>query len=196
MKKLILTAFEPFGDNDINPTIDILNMVPDSIGHMTIIKKILPVVYSTCFDLLEPLIEAEQPDFVVCMGLAGGRSKISVERIAVNMKSAGIADNEGNLFKGELIHENGKVGYFTTLPYELLKSVNENVDYSYSAGTYICNNIFYLLMEYLEKTGSTAKGGFIHVPFTEHFAKQPYIPINLQGEIIIDMIKALGDYDG
>lgn len=196
MKKMILTAFEPFGDNDINPTTEILNRIPDTVNGMKIIKKVLPVVYTKCFDLLRPLIEETKPDFIVCMGLAGGRSKICIERIAVNMKNASIPDNEGNLFCGDVIHENKKVGYFTTLPYERLYDVDENVDYSYSAGTYICNNIFYLLMEYLEDTGRTAKGGFIHVPFSEHFQKTPFLPIEKQSEIILKMLKVLGEYDG
>jgi len=191
MKKIILTAFEPFGDNDINPTIDILNNIPDVINNIKIIKKILPVVYDKCFDLLEPIIKKEKPDYVIGMGLAGGRKNICIERIAVNMKSASIADNEGNMYKGEVITKKGIVGYFTNLPYEQLITVDKKIDYSFSAGTYICNNLFYLVMEYVNN--KDIKGGFIHVPYSEIFNKEPFISISKQSDIIRKMIIKLGE---
>ncbi|MCK5811655.1 MAG: pyroglutamyl-peptidase I [Clostridiales bacterium] len=196
MKKILITAFEPFGDNITNPTMAILTSLPANIGSSVIIKKTLPVVYQKCFDLLKPVIKEEKPDFVVCLGLAGKRTSISVERIAVNMMGASIADNMDNSYNGTNISVNGKVGYFTTLPYEDLVKVDDLVSYSFSAGTYICNNIFYRLMEYIDIEKLSTKGGFIHVPFTEDNLEGPHIPIKKQIEIIKKMIKVLGKKNG
>ncbi len=193
MKKIVITAFEPFGNNETNPTMDILKGLPENIGKYMIIKKTLPVIYQQCFELLKPIIKEEKPEFVICLGLAGKRTSISVERIAVNMMAASIADNMGIKYEGEMISENGKTGYFTTLPYEELVNVDKLVSYSFSAGTYICNNIFYRLMEYIDMEKSSTKGGFIHVPFSEDNKIDPYIPINEQVEIIKKMIKVLGE---
>jgi len=190
MKKLILTAFEPFGDNNINPTIDILNNIPNVVNNIRIIKKVLPVVYDKCFDILKPIIEKEEPDYIIGMGLAGGRKGICIERIAVNMKSASISDNEGNIYHGKEIKENGIVGYFTNLPHNQLM-VDKKIDYSFSAGTYICNNLFYLIMEYVNN--KDIHGGFIHVPYSEAFNKEPFIPIKEQNEIIHKLIAKLGE---
>lgn len=193
MKKIVITAFEPFGNNETNPTMDILKGLPENIDKYMIIKKTLPVIYQQCFELLKPIIKEEKPEFVICLGLAGKRTVISVERIAVNMMAASIADNNGIKYEGSLISKNGKTGYFTTLPYEDLVNVDKLVSYSFSAGTYICNNIFYRLMEYIDMEKLSTKGGFIHVPFSEDNKSDPFIPINEQVEIIKKMIKVLGE---
>ncbi len=196
MKKILITAFEPFGNNITNPTMDILDALPANIGKNLIIKKTLPVIYQKCFDLLKPVIKEEKPDFVLCLGLAGKRTSISVERIAVNMMAGLIADNMNNHYNGTLISDNGKTGYFTTLPYEDLVKVDDLVTYSFSAGTYICNNIFYCLMEYIDLMKLFTKGGFIHVPLSKDNKIDPYIPIEVQIEIIKKMIKVLGESYG
>lgn len=193
MKKILITAFEPFGENTINPTTEILKEIDDTYNNIVIVKKNLPVIYDKCFKILKPLIDSENPDYILCMGLAGGRKNICIERVAINIQNAAIADNDGNKFEGKLINKNGNVGYFTNLPFEKLKKIDSRIDYSFSAGTYICNNIFYLLMEYIEKHNSKIKGGFIHIPYTEYFKKEPYICLKDQIIIINKMIKVLGE---
>ena len=109
------------------------------------------------------------------------------------MMAAPIPDNEGISYTGRKIDPTGKVGYLTTLPYKKMVAVDEKVAYSFSAGTYICNNIFYRLQSYLEQTKSNSLGGFIHVPFSEKKGSDPFIPLADQIAIITNIVKVAGE---
>jgi pyroglutamyl-peptidase len=194
LKKILLTAFEPFGGSDINSSAMVLDKVKNKDRDAVITKMTLPVLYAKAFEMLKELIEEVEPDFVVCMGQAGGRDKICLERIAVNVNNSASPDNDGVIKTDKTIIAGGDAAYNTNLPYR--KMVDAAGDYaavSCSAGTYICNDVFYRLMNYIKTEDMQILGGFLHLPFTEHFGKMPYIDLEKQADIVGMMLSALGD---
>jgi len=196
LKKILLTAFEPFGGLDLNSSAMVLEKTEFKDRPGIITKMTLPVLYASAFELLKKKIIRLKPDVVVCMGQAGGRKKISIERIAVNINSGAIPDNEGIIKTDELIVHGGPEAYFTTLPYErMLSPSGDSAALSYSAGTYICNDLFYRLMNYIKKENLHIQSGFLHLPFTEHFGKMPYMDLEIQVRVVEAMLAVVGDYD-
>ena len=168
--KILVTGFDPFGGEKVNPAFEAVKLLPDKIGHIEVVKKEIPTVFKKGACEVEKAIEETKPDFVLCIGQAGGRSCISIEKVAVNLIEARIPDNEGNQPFDSLIFPDGETAYFSTLP---VKAMAENVRangipayLSYSAGTYVCNEVMYSLLYTLKKKYPHVKGGFIHVPYT------------------------------
>jgi pyroglutamyl-peptidase len=194
--KIVVTGFGPFHTNDVNPSREILGLLPKSIYGNEIIKLEVPVVYDACFDPLKQVIELEKPDVVICLGLAQGRRFITPERVAVNLKDASIADNNGTIFTGETIMADGENAYFSTLPIKKMVSNMLEKDLpsmiSNAAGLYICNNIMYHLLYYVNQNKLDIQAGFIHLPMmdegneTEMFS----LPLERLLEGVIDSIKA------
>lgn len=142
---------------------------------------------------LEKEIADLVPDAVICMGQAGGRKKISIERIAVNINNSQMPDNGGIIKTDATIKDKGPSAYFTNLPYKkMLELSKDDAVISYSAGTYICNDIFYRLMDYINTVNPHIKGGFLHLPYTEHFGKMPYTDLKTQVRVAEAMLEALG----
>lgn len=194
MKKVLISAFEPFGGLKQNSSLLVQHDLKLIYENIEISKVILPVLYKTAFEKLLLKIEKEKPDIVLCMGQAGGRQKLTVERIAVNINNGKIADNEGTLKTDEIIMNSAPNAYFTNLPYRtMIDAGNDKVVISYSAGTYICNDIFYRLMNYIKTTDLDIKGGFLHLPYTEHFGKMPYIDLETQVKVVESMLTVLGE---
>ncbi len=167
--KVLVTGFEPFGGEAINPALEAVKMLKDEILGAKIVKLELPTVFVKSREILERALEEEQPDIVICVGQAGGRDKISIERVAINIDDAGIQDNEGNQPIDKTIFEGGDVGYFSTLPIKkILNNLKENKipgEISNSAGTYVCNHIMYSLLYNIDKGNKKILGGFIHIPY-------------------------------
>lgn len=167
--KVLLTAFEPFGGEKINPALEAVKKVNERIGNAEIVKIELPTVFRKSIDTLEKAIEDYNPDIVICVGQAGGRFDITIERIAINVDDARIVDNEGNRPVDTAIYEDGDSAYFSTLPIKnMVKEIVENgipSSVSNSAGTFVCNHIMYGLLYMIDKKNKNIKGGFIHVPF-------------------------------
>lgn len=196
MKRILLTAFEPFGGLDLNASKMVLDKINERHRGAVVTKMTLPVLYASAFEILRKEIEAAEPDIVICMGQAGGRDKICVERVAVNINSGRLADNAGVLKKDTLIIQNGREAYFTNLPYkDMIAAGGEDAAVSHSAGTYICNDIFYRLMAYIEGSDTGMIGGFLHLPYTEHFGKMPYINLETQTGTVENMLSVLGEDD-
>ncbi len=197
MKKLLITAFEPFNGMDLNSSSMVLEAMPDELNNVKLRKIILPVLYKEAFDTIKNEIKKLDPDFVICMGQAGGRNRVTVEKIAVNINSSKTGDGRGVVKENELINPKGEPAYFTTLPIKkMLESVkSEDAGISYSAGTYVCNDIFYRLMQFMSATGRKAPAGFVHLPYTEHFKKEPHVEFEKQLSIIKAMICTLGEDD-
>jgi pyroglutamyl-peptidase len=198
MKNLILSAFEPFGKDNINSSALVMEMIPDICGSVRIEKVILPVVFKTAYEVLIDFIGRSNPDFVLCLGQAGGRSKLTLETIAVNVNNAESPDNRGQIMRDKTIIAGGEVAYSTRLP--VIKMVaacsTDLAASSYSAGTFVCNDLFYRML-YDERNGSLKyKTGFLHLPYTEHFGKMPFIESKNQAETVMAMISALGDENG
>ncbi|MFD1020132.1 pyroglutamyl-peptidase I [Thalassobacillus hwangdonensis] len=169
MKKLLLTGFEPFLDFPVNPTQEIVRALDQTkINDHLIIGRILPVDFQQSGKLTLEYINETHPDKVVALGLAAGRHKITPERIAINCND-GDKDNSGHRPEGEPIIEDGPDGTFSTLPIkqitEILNTNGYPAEISNSAGTYLCNNVMYhILQEPLEAAG------FIHIPASHDLA--------------------------
>lgn len=174
MKTLLLTGFEPFLNFPINPTENIVKELDgQTIGEYKIIGKILPVDFQSAGDLLIQFYQEINPNAVVSLGLAGGRFKITPERIAINCND-GAADNKGNKFIGKKIDGKGPDGLFSTLPVQaIVDHLNENkfpAEVSNSAGTYLCNNVMYQMLNELKKKEISIPSGFIHIPASHELA--------------------------
>ena len=167
--KGLITGFDPFGSDVINPSYEAVKRLDDEIQGVQIIKKQIPTVFKKAIKKLEEYIQEYEPDFVICVGQAGGRFEITIERVAINMDDARIADNEGNQPIDEPIMQDGEKAYFSNLPIKaVVAKLQENnipSNVSNSAGTFVCNHIMYGLLYMIDKSYNHIKGGFIHVPF-------------------------------
>jgi len=170
MKKLLLTGFEPFGGEPINPAVEAMRRLQGRvIGSFEIVGLELPTVFGQSTERLLAAVQQHEPEVVIALGQAGGREGISFERIAVNLNDANIADNAGNQPVDEPVVPEGPAAYWTTLPVKRMvdRLRNEGIpaSISLSAGTFVCNHLFYGLMHHLAVTGKPIRGGFIHVPY-------------------------------
>ncbi len=170
----MLTGFEPFLDYPINPTEEVVKaIISEGITGLEIIPKILSVRFNHSEKELLKAIEETNPDVVVMLGLAAGRSKITPERIAINVKD-GDLDNEGYAPSDESIDPAGADGIFSTLP--IREMTNQLVEaglpsvISNTAGTYLCNNIMYAALNYAQKQETSYRAGFIHIPASHELA--------------------------
>jgi pyroglutamyl-peptidase len=176
MKTLLLTGFEPFLNFPVNPTMQIVEELHGlEIGGYRIHSEVLPVDFKKSGDIVLKHIEAIKPDAVISLGLAGGRSKMTPERIAINV-SDGASDNSGNIPIDEVIEEEGADGYFTTLPVrEMVNALKEEglpAEISNSAGTYLCNHVMYRALHFANTELPTMKAGFLHIPASHELAIQ------------------------
>ena len=153
--KLLITGFEPFDKELINPSWEAVNSLNDNIDNIIINKLQLPTVFKKSYIKLFEHIEKIKPDIVICVGQAGGRYDISIERVAINIDDARIEDNEGYKPIDEKIFEDGENAYFSSLPIKAivqeLKKFNIPASVSNTAGTYVCNHIMYALLYYINK---------------------------------------------
>ena len=151
---VLITGFEPFADYSINPSYEAVRRLPDQICGATVVKRCLPVVFGKAADSLEREIEQICPDIVICTGLAGGRSAITPESVAVNLMDARIPDNEGQQPRKQKILEDGEKELYASLPISLmldcLREAGIPAQQSDSAGTFVCNEVFYRLMKMTE----------------------------------------------
>ncbi|PEL07778.1 pyroglutamyl-peptidase I [Bacillus sp. AFS017336] len=174
MNTLLLTGFEPFLNFSINPTEEIVKELDGQvIGSFKIIGKVLPVDFINAGNELLNLFDTYNPSAVVSLGLAGGRSKITPERIAINCND-GAADNKGNKYVNAKIDLEGPDGLFSTLPIQKIVDVlNEHhlpAEISNSAGAYLCNNVMYQMLNELQKLRKQIPSGFIHIPASHELA--------------------------
>ena len=169
MKKVLITGFDPFGGEKINPAYEAVKLLPDEIGGAKIVKKEIPTVFQKGPDAVYEAIQENQPNFVLCIGQAGGRSQVTPEWVGINFRNARIADNEGNQPLQTSVVENGPEAYFTMLPvFRMVEKMKENgipASVSYTAGTYVCNDVMYSVLHYCHTEFKDVKGGFMHVPF-------------------------------
>ncbi len=167
--KVLITGFEPFNKENINPSWEAVRILPDEIDGHSVVKLQLPTVFSKSSKLLIENIKTHNPDIVISVGEAGNRTDITIERVAINIDDAKIEDNEGNKPIDKPIVENGNGAYFSTLP---IKDIVENIkkaiipaSVSNTAGTYVCNHIMYSTLHYIKENKLNIKSGFIHVPY-------------------------------
>ena len=175
MSKILVTGFEAFDKSALNPSAEIVKALKGD----DLVTAILPVVFGQASSQLRELIDLHKPSAVLCLGLAVGRSEITPERIAINLDDARIADNAGNQPLEQKIMADGPDGHFSTLPIEKMvasmKAAGIPASISLSAGTFVCNHIFYVLQDYLKD--SSIKSGFMHVPLMDEQRKEyPALP--------------------
>lgn len=167
--KLLLTAFDPFGGESINPALEAVKLVADQVGDVQVVKQEIPTVFGKSVAVAAAAIERERPDAVLCIGQAGGRFDLTPERVAINQDDARIPDNEGNQPIDSVIFEDGAPAYFATLPIKaMVKGIREAgipASVSNSAGTFVCNHLMYGVLYTLAKSYPGVRGGFMHVPF-------------------------------
>lgn len=184
--KILMTGFDPFGGEKLNPAFEAVKLLPDVIEGAEIIKQEIPTVFTKCGVVLKAAIEEHQPDVILCVGQAGGRSSISVEKVAINLAEARIPDNEKQQPRGMALEADGATAYFSSLPIKaIVKAVRAQgipSNISYTAGTFVCNAIMYRLLYMIERDYRNLRGGFIHVPFdtaqvTEKPEGTPSMPI-------------------
>lgn len=191
--KALVTGFEPFGGDRVNPSLEALRRLPARLGTLDIATRALPVVYGQALPALREAITAAMPDIVLCVGLAGGRAALSLERVAINVDDARIPDNGGNQPIDRPVVAGGPAAYFATLPIKAavaaLRDAGLPAAVSNSAGTFLCNHIFYGLMH--EAAGAQFRGGFLHVPYLPSLAAQILGAPSMALEQIVEGIKII-----
>ena len=167
--KILLTAFEPFGGETVNPAQEAVRALGGRIAGAEIVRIDVPVVFGKSIDTVVRAMRAERPGAVICVGQAGGRFAITPERVAINLDDARIPDNEGNQPIDVPIFADGAPAYFATLPIKAMvakiREVGLPASVSNSAGTFVCNHLMYGVLYTLAKDYPGVKGGFMHVPF-------------------------------
>jgi pyroglutamyl-peptidase len=168
---VLVTGFECFGGEKINPSWEICRQLPREIAGARIETCLVPCEFRRAIEVAAEAIEKHQPTLVVSIGQAGGRSRIGVERVAINVDDARIPDNAGAQPVDEAIAANGPPAYFATLPVKAMaraiRAAGVPAEVSNSAGTYVCNHVMYGVLHFLAASGRRARAGFIHVPFAE-----------------------------
>ena len=167
--KILVTGFDPFGGESVNPAYEAVKLLPDTIGGAQIFKLEIPTVFSLSGPAVEEGIKKYQPDVVLCVGQAGGRASISVEKVAINFVDARIPDNNGEQPLDEPLQADGPAAYFSTLPVKAMvqhvKDAGLPCYLSFTAGTYVCNSIMYNVLYMCDKRYPGIRAGFIHVPY-------------------------------
>ena len=167
--KILLTAFEPFGGDTVNPAQEAVRLVADRIAGAEIVKADVPVVIGKSIETVRQAMERERPDAVLCIGQAGGRIGLTPERVAINVDDARIPDNEGNQPIDQPVFQDGAPAYFTSLPVKaMVAAIREAgipASLSNSAGTFVCNHLMYGVLYHIAKSYPGMRGGFMHVPF-------------------------------
>lgn len=167
--KILITGFDPFGGETINPAWEAVKAIRDEIAGAQIIKMQIPTVVNKSIEKIHKKMVEIHPDIVISVGQAGGRFGVTPERVAINITDARIPDNEGNQPIDAPIFEDGDAAYFSNLPVKAMVQAIKDAGYpsvlSNSAGTYICNHVMYGILYYIKKEFPGARGGFIHVPY-------------------------------
>jgi pyroglutamyl-peptidase len=190
MKTVLVTGFEPFGGDAINPSQEIARVLHGrEISGRRVNGVVLPCVFGKSIAELKRTLRAEEPELVLCLGLAGGRAEITPERVALNVDDARIPDNAGAQPIDRPIVRGGPAAYWSTLPIKAIVAALRERDVpatvSQTAGTFVCNHVFYGLMHAL-RLNRRVRGGFIHVPFvpTQVKRSEPGMPLDVMTEAI------------
>lgn len=175
MRTVLLTGFEPFDQDTLNPSWEAVRLLDETLinDNVRIVARQLPCVFSQAPAHLHALIERFTPQMVIAVGLGPGRSDIALERVAINLIDARIPDNQGEQPIDVPVAAEGPTAYFSTLPIKAmvaaLRAAGIPATVSHTAGTFVCNQVFYSLQHTL--AGSTVRSGFMHVPLlTEQVA--------------------------
>ena len=176
--KILITGFDPFGGEKVNPAYEAVKLLPDEIREAKIIKLEIPTSFNGSKKAIEEALEMYHPNVVISVGQAGGRAEITPEWVAINLAEARIPDNDGNQPVESTLESDGPAAYFATIP---VKAMIQNIrahglpgNISYTAGTYVCNSVMYRVLHLADKKYPGMRAGFIHVPFAmEQLVEKP-----------------------
>lgn len=175
MKKLLITGFEPFGGETVNPSWEAVSRLPQEAGGYLLTKLRLPVTFGEAAEKVLQAAEALCPDVILCIGQAGGRNAITPELVGINLRHGEIPDNKGIQPKDQPILPHGECAIFSTLPVRrMAQAVGKAgipAKVSYSAGAYVCNDVLYTLLAHYK--GRKTRVGFIHIPYSSVQGKEP-----------------------
>ena len=196
--KIIVTGFDPFGGEKINPSIECVKALPEIEG-VKLFRVELPTVFKESAKRLNEVINDVKPDAVLSVGQAGGRPGITMERIAINVDDARIPDNISQQPIDETIQTEGAAAYFSTLPIKrIVKAIREagiSAEVSNSAGTFVCNHIMYQALFAATKSDKPFKAGFMHIPFIpEQTTDKPSLPLEESTKALQIAIETIRDY--
>ena len=186
MKKLLITGFEPFGGETINPSWEAIRRLPSTVNDYALTALLIPVVFGKAAECVEKLADELSPDVILCIGQAGGRNAVTPELVGINLRHASIPDNSGYQPMDEPIKPSGANAYFSTLPVrriaEAIERAGVAAKVSYSAGAYVCNDVLYTLLHRYHNTQTRV--GFIHIPYSAEQGKEPCMDLD-------DIVKGL-----
>jgi len=195
MKTVLITGFEPFAGATVNPSQEIArNLHGRLIARQRVVGALLPCVFGAALDELKAQLRTVQPALVIAVGLAGGRAEITPERVALNVDDARIPDNAGAQPVDRAIVRGGPAAYWSTLPVKAIVATLHGrgvpAGVSQTAGTFVCNHVFYGLMHALRRRPGV-RGGFIHVPWLPEQAPpgQPSLPLETMVEAVAAAIE-------
>lgn len=165
-KRVLITGFEPFGEDTVNASWEAVSRLEGRVGDWEVEKLLVPTVFGEAAEKVLEAARELQPDVILCVGQAGGRAMVTPEMVAINLRDASIEDNAGKKPRDEPVAPGGPVAYFASVPVrkivESVKGGGISCGISYSAGAYVCNDLFYSLRHHFEGSGTGV--GFIHVP--------------------------------
>ena len=196
MKRILVTGFDPFGGQPINPAREAVMRLPDTVGGYEIAKLEIPTVFGLAAETVLQAAEELRPHAILCVGQAGGRSAVTPEVVGINLREATIPDNAGNIPVNTPVVENAPAAYFATLPVrDMVQAAKERgipCALSYTAGTFVCNDLLYTLLHHYRDTD--VRVGFVHIPFLPEQAGEgvPSMELSTAVEALTAMIGAMG----
>lgn len=190
--KILVTGFDPFGGEKVNPALEAVKSLPSVIHGAEIRWVEIPTVFYKSAEVLEAEIVRYQPDVVLCIGQAGGRASLTPERVAINQDDAKIPDNQGNQPIDTPIRLDGEAAYFSTLPIKaMVQAIKEDglpATVSNTAGTFVCNHLMYQALYLADKKFPNVRAGFMHIPYmTEQVVNKP----NTASMNLVDIVKGI-----
>lgn len=202
--KILVTGFNPFATDKVNPAIEIVKKLPEEIAGAEIIKLEIPTEFIKCTEITHQVILEKKPDYILSIGQAGGRFAVTPEKVAINLDDGKMPDNAGYRPLNHKIRKDGQTTYFTELPVKAIVQAIKNAGLpsyvSTSAGTYVCNHIMYQVQYFIDKEFPNLKAGFIHIPFLPNqVINRPNSPsLSLIDDIraITIAIETIINYDG
>lgn len=195
MKRILVTGFDPFGGQPVNPAREAVLRLPDTVGGYEIAKLEIPTVFGLAAETVLQAASERQPHAILCVGQAGGRSAVTPEVVAINLREATIPDNAGNIPVNTPVIENAPAAYFSTLPVrDMVQAVKERgipCALSYTAGTFVCNDLLYTLLHRYRDTD--VRVGFVHIPYLPEQAGEgvPSMELDTVVEALTAMIEAM-----
>ena len=195
--KILVTGFDPFGGEKVNPALEAVKSLPSEIHGAEIHWVEIPTVFYQSAKVLEAEIERYQPDAVLCIGQAGGRASLTPERVAINQDDARIPDNQGNQPIDTPIRLDGQAAYFSTLPIKaMVQAIKEEglpATVSNTAGTFVCNHLMYQALYLADKKFPHMRAGFMHIPYmTEQVVNKPNTASMCLRDIVRGIEAAIG----